>query len=145
MWLWSKLLSAAQEKWFLWILRENQALHPDRHSPSKRHLAQPRCCSPVKLGEKGALRNHLNWLLLLKNHLECFRVVFLRIWERSSDLEPVSSEFSGEEGSLSAGMWLLCTAPTAVVELQSIVALQKKTVLFCRHKDLFHPYPAGGL
>lgn len=47
---------------------------------------------------------------------------------------PVSSEFSGEEVGLLAGMWLLCTAPAAVVELQSIVALQKKQFCFAGTK-----------
>lgn len=47
---------------------------------------------------------------------------------------PVSSEFSGEEVGLLAGMWLLCTAPAAVVELQSIVALQKKQFRFAGTK-----------
>lgn len=49
---------------------------------------------------------------------------------------PVSSEFSGEEVGLLAGVWLLCTAPAAVVELQSIVALQKNSFVLQAQRPL---------
>lgn len=46
----------------------------------------------------------------------------------------VCSEFSGEEVSLCAGVWLLCAAPAAVLEPQSIAALQKKQFCFAGTK-----------